>query len=389
MSEQPIVTHEPALHGTSQALREALDDARRRAPGLAPVLIIAEQGLEVPELAAYIHALSGRTGPLVRINAPELLSHHDRADTQPRVRESIDRAQGGTLLIEEVYELPLYAQAIIEDLLNQQVRSPPSADVRVIVSTSLNLADLVGEGEFRPGLLHRLMFGTVALPPLRERGLDVGLLAERLLRDHPYLASRRVTGLEPRAVKALIDHDWPDNLPELEAIVVRAALNARGEKLDDVDIEWALMSVATLFSCLGPDTEGYVRPRPPVPGLDEPADPDHDAPERSILVDPRRPLPSYDIAGKKVAERVFGQLRPAEQSQEEVEATLNMLVRIGFSRLLRRIDREGPLNLEEAMATLMLKKRHTRQLLAVLVEDGMLAVSDAEGEPRWSRPVEA
>lgn len=389
MSEQPSHSIEPVIHGTSQALREALAEAHARAPGLAPVLILAEQGLEVPELAALIHAASGRAGPFVRLYAPELISHYDRVDILPTLRDVIARAHGGTLLIEEVYELPLYGQAIIEYLLNQQVRSPASANVRLLVSTSMDLAEQVAEGEFRSGLLQRLMFGSVALPPLCERGLDVGLLAERILREHPYLTSRTVTGLEPAAVATLIDHDWPDNLPELEAVIVRATLYASGERLDDVDIERAFAGIACAFSCLGPDTEGYVRSRPAVPGLDEPAE-QGDASEReSIPATSRRPIPAYAVADQNVIDRAFGPLSAVELSPEHIKAQLTMVVEHGFRRLLYRIDGDGPVNLEQARKELHLPKRHARRLLAVLVEDGMLAVSGVKGQETWSRPMEA
>lgn len=388
MSEQPTVSVEPPIHGYSQALREALDDARVRAPGIAPVLILAEVGLEVPELGAHMHALSGRAGPFVALNAVELATH---ADSSARLRESIDRAQGGTLLIEEVGELPMFAQAILEALLHQQVRSPTSADVRVLVSTSLDLGELVDEGVFRAGLLQRLLFGTVALPPLRERSLDVGLLAERVLREHPYLPTRRVTGLEPSAVAALVDQEWPENLPELEAVIVYAAQHARGERLTDDDIELAILGLATTFSRLGPDTEGYVRARPLVPGLDEPAEqaqPDG-APVEATPLTVRRPTPRYDVAGLNVAERAFGPLQPVEVPPEEIRRSLNQLVDMAFRRLLTRIDEVGPIDLKEAAAVVKLKKRLTRSLLAVLVEDGMLSVSGAEGAETWSRPIEA
>ncbi len=326
----------------------------------------------------------------MRVYAPELTSHHERAGILPELRDAIARAQGGTLLVEEVYELPLVEQAIVEDLLNQQVRGQASADVRLLVSTSLDLAELAAEGEFRSGLLQRLMFGSVALPPLRERGLDVGLLAERVLREHPYPTSRAVAGLEAAAVATLIDHDWPDNLPELEAVIVRAALHASGERLDDVDIERAFAGIACAFSCLGPDTEGYVRSRPVVPGFNEPDDDgDADQAEMPGIATSRRPIPAYDLAEQNVIDRAFGPLSAVELSPEHIKAQLTMVVEHGFRRLLYRIDGDGPVNLEQARAELHLPKRHARRLLAVLVEDGMLAVSGAKGHETWSRPMEA
>lgn len=170
-----------------------------------------------------------------------------------------------------------------------------------------------------------------------------------------------------------------------------AALHAQGERLTDDDIELAILALATTFSCLGPDIEGYLRTHPLVPGLDAPSEQAQadDASVEAAPVTVRRPAPRYDVAGLNVAERVFGPLQPVELPPEEIRRSLNLLVEMAFQRLLSRIDEAGPLDLKEAMTVVKLKKRLTRNLLAVLVEDGMLAVSGAEGDETWSRPIEA
>ena len=161
----PDAPANPSIFGESKAIRDTLRQAQTIAGRIAPVLILAEPGLEVVLLAGQIHQWSGRTGRFHRIFAPEMTSPGEQDDAgkalfsdlfaQRLFVETIRDAQGGTLLIEDIDALPSFAQATIESLLAQQSRGAAQSDVRVIASTSQDLNERIAQGAFRAGLLAR------------------------------------------------------------------------------------------------------------------------------------------------------------------------------------------------------------------------------------------
>ncbi len=386
MSEPSVSLPLLPIVGSSPVLRQALDRAVGLARERVPVLIVAEKGLETTALAALIHSRSGRTGSFHRIFAPELADPEESGDPNPGIytrslvhkilHEAIARAQGGSLLIEEIIALPWFAQAILEDLLEQQARGAPGADVRVIATTSVDLYLEAGQGELREGLLSRLLVATLSLPPLRLRGRDVAEIAEHTLHRHATLSGRPPVQLSPDAVDELLARPWPGNLPELETVLVRAAIEAGGQRVGLDHLEQAQLGVATAFDDLWPD-EGQ----------------EEEPPGRSLLRElepPPSPEPvRVEMVNDALAARVFGKEILAASNLVMKEHALSMLT-IALRRVMERLDVEGVLHERDLRDVTLLRGKQAPRLLEVLVEDGVVVLAPATGRKRaWSRAPEA
>jgi len=216
--------------GEDATFRRAVDYARRIAPGTMPVLIAGEAGTGRAMLARAIHAASGRGGAFLMVEcggvaAPiveaELFGH--RPDELPGVATArlgrLEEALGGTLFIRDIDRLPATAQARLMAVL------PAGDAVRLIASTTRDLAGLAQEGEFRADLATRLAATQVVLPPLRARGHDVVLIARHLIAG---IEGAPAHGIDRDATLLLAAHHWPCNVRELEDVVRRAAVLARG-----------------------------------------------------------------------------------------------------------------------------------------------------------------
>ncbi|MGL6212322.1 sigma 54-interacting transcriptional regulator, partial [Billgrantia desiderata] len=160
-----------------------------------------------------------------------------------------EAADGGTLFLDEVGELPLPIQAkLLRALQNGEVQrlgedTPRRVDVRIIAATNRQLADGVRDGLFRADLYHRLSVYPVAIPPLRERGSDVLVLAGHFLEINRARLGVRSLRLAPRAEAVLLGYHWPGNVRELEHVISRAAIKAlgHGARRDDIvtlEPEW-------------------------------------------------------------------------------------------------------------------------------------------------------
>jgi DNA-binding NtrC family response regulator/tetratricopeptide (TPR) repeat protein len=236
---EPILEEQPAdgIVGESSALRTALERVARLAPGDLPVLILGESGTGKELVARRLHRASARAGmPLVTVNCAalteslivsELFGHVRGAFTgADRDRKGLfETAHGGTIFLDEIGDLPLIAQGMLLRVLQEgEVRRQGEnltrrVDVRVLAATHRNLARMVSQGTFRQDLYYRLKVGTVDLPPLRDRGTDVLLLA-----DH-FLARRngKRMRLSREARARLLAHSWPGNVRELANLLDTAA----------------------------------------------------------------------------------------------------------------------------------------------------------------------
>ncbi len=229
--------------GESQSLRRSLERLERLAPSDLPVLIQGETGTGKELAARRLHRKSPRRRrPLAPINcaalAPgllvsELFGHLRGAFTgADRDRPGIfEAAEGGTVLLDEIGDLPLDAQGKLLRLLQEgEVRRlgeslPRRIDVRVVAATHRDLEKMAQQGEFRLDLFYRLRVGRVELPPLRQRGEDVLLLAEAFLGNLDRPAPR----LTAAARRRLLDYPWPGNVRELKNVLeVAAALCDNG-----------------------------------------------------------------------------------------------------------------------------------------------------------------
>jgi two-component system NtrC family response regulator len=219
--------------GRSRALRRCLERLERLAPSDLPVLIQGETGTGKELAARWLHRKSRRAGrPLAPINcaalAPgllvsELFGHLRGSFTgADRDRPGIfEAAAGGTVLLDEIGDLPLGAQGKLLRLLQEgEVRRlgeslPRKIDVRVVAATHRDLELMVDKGEFRADLYYRLRVGRVRLPPLRDRGEDVLLLAKAFLAA----AGHRPARLSTAARARLVDYHWPGNVRELKNVL--------------------------------------------------------------------------------------------------------------------------------------------------------------------------
>jgi two-component system NtrC family response regulator len=249
------------LIGNSPAMQSLFSTIRKVAASDAAVLVIGESGTGKELVAHTIHAESGRAGgPFVAINCGAIpdnlleseLFGNERgaftgATTQRRGR--IEFASGGTLFLDEIGELPLALQVKILRFLQDRTiervggRVPIQVDARVIAATNRDLTDAIAAGTFRDDLYYRLRVITIPVPPLRERGPDVMLLAQAFLERTVAEEKKSVKGLTPEAWDALRTHEWPGNIRELENRVKRAVIMAEGRLVTAADLE--LSSSAT------------------------------------------------------------------------------------------------------------------------------------------------
>ncbi len=235
--------------GRAPVFREALSRAAKVAPTETTVLLMGESGTGKELVARAIHYASLRAeGPYVAINCaalPETLVEselfgHERgaftgADKQKPGRFEV--AAGGTLFLDEVAELPFASQAkllrVLQEHEFQRVGGTATlrADVRLIAATNRDIARAVEEGKFRQDLYYRLNVFSVHLPPLRERGDDILLLAEHFVRELAPKLGKGNGGLSRDAQNAVLTYRWPGNIRELANAVERALILADGSLL--------------------------------------------------------------------------------------------------------------------------------------------------------------
>jgi DNA-binding NtrC family response regulator len=233
--------------GRSPRLLSALDRASRIIRhGSATVLITGETGTGKELLAHAIHFNGPRAaGPLVELNCnaippqlleSELFGHEKGAFTDARTAKPglFEAADGGTLFLDEIGDLPLALQGkILKALEEKQVRRvgavrPRTVDVRIIAATHVDLTRAVAQGEFREDLFYRLSVIPIHLPPLRDRGDDVLLLASHFLSTLAEQYGIPAPPLDPELRRTLLSHAWPGNVRELRNAVERALLLADG-----------------------------------------------------------------------------------------------------------------------------------------------------------------
>ena len=245
-AEQDRWSRDPIV-GTSQILKNALERARQAARSDADILLEAESGTGKELLARFIHDASARRlQPFVAINCAavpesllesELFGHVRGAFTGAVASNpgKISLAGGGTLLLDEIGEMPLVLQPKLLRVLQEREfyrlgdSKPVICNVRVIASTNRSLHLLVEQGRFREDLYYRLNVIPLTLPPLRERGEDILQLAE-------YFAARFAAPAAPRPLsqsfrQALLAHHWPGNVRELANTIRRAVALCEGAEI--------------------------------------------------------------------------------------------------------------------------------------------------------------
>lgn len=230
--------------------RELLQLASRVAKSDASVMIGGESGTGKEVLARFIHAESDRaTKPFIAINCaaiPEslleatLFGYEKGAFTGANASTpgKFEQADGGTILLDEITEMPLELQAKLLRVLQEQEverlggRKVLKLNVRILATSNRNLKQTVADGLFREDLYYRLNVFPLAWPPLRARPADIVPLAEFLIVKHAQrMGVKRLPELHPEAAKRLKEHSWPGNVRELENVVQRALILATGDQI--------------------------------------------------------------------------------------------------------------------------------------------------------------
>ncbi|HJZ86948.1 MAG TPA: sigma 54-interacting transcriptional regulator [Polyangia bacterium] len=239
------------LVGEAPAWKAALETARRVAPTDTTVLVLGESGTGKELVARLIHDLSPRRSerPLVVVNCAaipealiesELLGHEKGAFTgaSARRRGRFELADGGTIFLDEIGELPLAMQAkllrVLQERELQRIGGAETikVDVRVLAATNRDLEAAVRAGRFREDLYYRLAVVLLRLPPLRDRREDVPRLAAHFIGKFARRAGKGVVGLSEAAVARLLAYRWPGNVRELANVIERAVALAQGRVLD-------------------------------------------------------------------------------------------------------------------------------------------------------------
>lgn len=243
--------------GRSRKMVEALDIMKKVSLINATVLILGESGTGKELVARAIHYNSPRrTKPLIAVNCAaipdnliesELFGHEPGAFTGATSRNTglFESANGGTIFLDEVGDLPALTQSkILRVLQDKEIRriggrESIKVNVRIIAATNRDLEKEIISKNFREDLYYRLKVVTIELPPLRERKEDIPELVGFFIRKYNHEFGRRVSGIDDGALKAIRDYHWPGNIRQLESVIERAVLMSEsfGISLRDIKSE--------------------------------------------------------------------------------------------------------------------------------------------------------
>ncbi|MEX0730290.1 MAG: sigma-54 dependent transcriptional regulator [Aquisalimonadaceae bacterium] len=239
--------HFHGMIGQGPAMQSMFEQIRQLARANGPVLVAGESGTGKELVARAIHDESDRAeGPFQAVNCAgvpsdllesEFFGHEAGAFTGAvKARKGLfSQAHGGTLLLDELGEMPMALQAKLLRVLQDGVIRPVGSnrehqvDVRVVGATNRDLDEMIRSGGFREDLFYRLETFTLRVPPLRERGEDLELLASRLLQRYAMQMNRQITGFTPEAMEVLRGYAFPGNVRELQNAVERAVTFCQSE----------------------------------------------------------------------------------------------------------------------------------------------------------------
>lgn len=235
--------------GNSQAVLRSLQQVEQVAPTRAAVLVYGETGTGKELIARALHELSDRKDrPLVKVNCAalpanliesELFGYEQGAFTgaDRAKRGRFDLADESTLFLDEIGEIPIELQAKLLRVLQEGEferlggSKTVKVDVRLVAATNRDLAEAVADGTFRSDLYYRVNTFPILLPPLRERGDDIQLLAEHFVKVHGARLGRDVEEISSEMIRQLREYSWPGNVRELEGIIQRALISSKGPVL--------------------------------------------------------------------------------------------------------------------------------------------------------------
>jgi two-component system NtrC family response regulator len=252
------MTRPPAFEdmiGSSAQMQGVFSFIKKVAAASAPVLLLGESGTGKEMAALAIHKRSPRKdGPFVAINCnaipenlleSELFGHEKGAFTGAHMQRKglIESADGGSLFLDEIGELPSNIQVKLLRFLQEQRftrvggRQELQSDARMIAATNVDLKQAIADGKFREDLYFRLAVVVLKLPPLRERGEDTTVLAREFLQRYAAQNGRSNMTFSPEAMRAMNCHTWPGNVRELQNRIKRAVIMADGRRITESDLE--------------------------------------------------------------------------------------------------------------------------------------------------------
>src|SRR6266480_1316232 len=267
------------IAGNSPALLAVLRKVEQVAPTDSTVLICGETGTGKELIARAIHNRSARKDrPLVKVNCSaisaglvesELFGHIKGAFTGAVERRvgRFELADGGTIFLDEIGELPLETQVKLLRVLQEQEFEPVGSsrtirvDVRVIAATNRDLQEAVRTGRFRPDLFYRLNVFPIAIPPLRERRADISQLVMFFLSRFSRSLGKQISAVAPETMQHLCAYEWPGNVRELQNVIERAVVLCEGPVLE-IDPDLVLLSAAKSRASEPITPSGSAEPRP-------------------------------------------------------------------------------------------------------------------------------
>src|SRR6267143_1403715 len=241
--------------GSSASLRAVLAQVAKVAPTDATVLLLGETGTGKELIARAIHKRSRRaTQAFIRVNcaaipqsliASELFGHEKGAFTGALQRRlgRFEAADGGTIFLDEIGDLPQEAQvALLRVLQEREIERvgsshPIAVDVRVLAATNRDLEAAVERGAYREDLFYRLNVFPIRVPPLRERAEDIPILVEYLVDRFAKQMGKRIRNIEKQTLQRLTAYEWPGNVRELQNVIERAMVLSEGETFA-IDETW-------------------------------------------------------------------------------------------------------------------------------------------------------
>jgi two-component system response regulator HydG len=250
--------------GRSKQMQNIFEMIEAVAKSDANILIVGDSGTGKELIANAIHYNSHRAkGAFVKVNCAalpkeliesELFGHTKGAFTgAARDKEGlIARANGGSLLLDEIAEMPLELQPKLLRALQERVfyrlgsERPVEVDFRLICSTNRNPPEAVRSGLLREDLYYRISTITIEVPPLKERAEDVQLLADHFLSSFASKYSKPVHGFSQSAVSSMYNYHWPGNVRELESAIERAVLLSKGEWIEPTDLPFTTLELPTM-----------------------------------------------------------------------------------------------------------------------------------------------
>lgn len=266
------------LIGQSPPMRKLIDRLQRVADTETSILITGETGTGKEIVAQALHRRSRRQkGPFVAVNCAalpdallesELFGHKSGAFTDAKTEHKglFFQANGGTLFFDEVGDFPLTLQPkLLRSLEERRVRpiggtSELAFDARIIAATNRDIETAVEENRFREDLYYRINVIQIDLPPLRERGTDILLLAQHFVDQYAIRLDKQIAGISNSASEKLLNYTWPGNIRELRNIIERAVVLTRYEKISVDDLPEKIRNYKTSQFLVGSDNPSELVP---------------------------------------------------------------------------------------------------------------------------------